>query len=95
MNTNEKVAIITGAGGGVGKAISKRLFSEGAKLVLVGRDYSKLARLINEFGDQNKVITVKADVTKEADVLNVIEQTISAFDRIDILVNSAGTINEP
>lgn len=95
MNTNEKVAIITGAGGGVGKAISKRLFSEGAKIVLVGRDYSKLARLIKEFGDKNRVITVKADITKEADVLNVIEQTISVFDRIDILVNSAGTINEP
>jgi NAD(P)-dependent dehydrogenase (short-subunit alcohol dehydrogenase family) len=95
MNTNRKVSIVTGAGGGVGRAISRRLYSEGAKLVVVGRDLSKLTSLVRELADESRVIPIKADVTKETDVINVIEQTISLFDRVDILINSAGTINEP
>jgi 3-oxoacyl-[acyl-carrier protein] reductase len=95
MNPNESVAIVTGAGGGVGRAISKRLFSEGAKIVMVGRDLSKLITLARECGDENRVLTIRGDITKESDVVNIIEQTISVFDRVDILINSAGTINEP
>ena len=95
MNPNESVAIVTGAGGGVGRAISKRLFSEGAKIVMVGRDLSKLTTLARECGDENRVLPIRGDITKESDVVNIIEQTISVFDRVDILINSAGTINEP
>ncbi|MGI8833163.1 MAG: SDR family NAD(P)-dependent oxidoreductase [Nitrososphaeraceae archaeon] len=95
MNPNESVAIVTGAGGGVGRAISKRLFSEGAKIVMVGRDLSRLTTLARECGDENSVLPIRGDITKESDVVNIIEQTISVFDRVDILINSAGTINEP
>lgn len=95
MNTSKRVSIVTGAGGGVGKAISRRLFSEGTNLVAVGRDLSKLTSLVRELGDESRVLPIRADVTKETDVINVIEQTISVFDRVDILINSAGTINEP
>ena len=95
MNTSKRVSIVTGAGGGVGRAISKRLFSEGTKLVVVGRDLSKLTSLVRELGDESRVLPIKADVTKESDVINMIEQTISVFDRVDLLINSAGTINEP
>jgi 3-oxoacyl-[acyl-carrier protein] reductase len=89
------VAIITGAGGGVGKAISKRLASEGCKVVLIGRGRERLAKVASEIGDKKNVLTVATDITKEAEVLSAIEQTISSFDRIDIVVNSAGTINDP
>jgi 3-oxoacyl-[acyl-carrier protein] reductase len=90
-----KVAIVTGAGGGVGKAISKRLASEGCKVVLLGRDRARLEKAASEVGDKKSTMTVMADITKEAEVLSAMEQTISSFDRIDILVNNAGSINDP
>lgn len=90
-----KVAMVTGAGGGVGKAISKRLASEGCKVALLGRDRSRLQKAADEIGDKKNTMTITADITKEAEVLSAVDQTIKAFDRIDILVNNAGTINDP
>jgi NAD(P)-dependent dehydrogenase (short-subunit alcohol dehydrogenase family) len=90
-----KVAIVTGAGGGVGKAISKRLSSEGCKVIMLGRDKSKLQKAASEVGNKKNTMTVIADITKEAEILSAIDQTINSFDRIDILVNNAGTINDP
>jgi 3-oxoacyl-[acyl-carrier protein] reductase len=90
-----KVAIVTGAGGGVGKSISKRLASEGCKVVMLGRDRAKLSRLSSEIGNKKNTMTVIADISKEAEVLSAIDQTINSFDKIDILVNNAGAINDP
>ena len=90
-----KVAIVTGAGGGVGKAISKRLSSEGCKVVMLGRDRTKLQKAASEIGNKKNTVTVIADITKEAEVLSAIDQTINSFDQIDILVNNAGIINDP
>ncbi len=90
-----KVAIVTGAGGGVGKAISKRLSSEGCKVIMLGRDRTKLQKAASEIGNKKNTMTVIADITKEAEVLSAIDQTINSFDKIDILVNNAGTINDP
>jgi NAD(P)-dependent dehydrogenase (short-subunit alcohol dehydrogenase family) len=90
-----KVAIVTGAGGGVGKSISKRLASEGCKVVMLGRDRTKLNKISSEIGNKKNTMTVIADITKEAEVLSAIDQTINSFDKIDILVNNAGTINDP
>jgi NAD(P)-dependent dehydrogenase (short-subunit alcohol dehydrogenase family) len=90
-----KVAIVTGAGGGVGKAISKRLSSEGCKVVMLGRDRTKLQKAASEIGNKKNTVTVIADITKEAEVLSAIDQTINSFDKIDILVNNAGIINDP
>ncbi|AIF84911.1 dehydrogenase of unknown specificity, short-chain alcohol dehydrogenase like [Candidatus Nitrososphaera evergladensis SR1] len=90
-----KVAIVTGAGGGVGRAIVKRLVSEGCKVVLIGRNRDRLAKAAAEAGNKENTLTVAADITKEAEVLSAVEQTISSFDRIDILVNNAGSINDP
>lgn len=90
-----KVAMVTGAGGGVGRAISMRLASEGCKVVLLGRDKTKLQKVASEIGDKKNTMTVIADITKEAEVLSAIDQTINSFDKVDILVNNAGTINDP
>jgi 3-oxoacyl-[acyl-carrier protein] reductase len=90
-----KVAIVTGAGGGVGRAIAKRLASEGCKVVMIGRNRARLQKAAAEAGDKKNTLSVTADITKEAEVLSAIEQTLSSFDRIDILVNNAGTINDP
>lgn len=90
-----KVAIVTGAGGGVGKAISKRLSSEGCKVIMLGRDRTKLQKAASEIGNKKNTMTVIADITEEAEVLSAIDQTIKSFDKIDILVNNAGIINDP
>jgi NAD(P)-dependent dehydrogenase (short-subunit alcohol dehydrogenase family) len=90
-----KVAIVTGAGGGVGKAISKRLSSEGCKVIMLGRDRTKLQKAASEIGNKKNIMTVIADITKEAEVLSAIDQTLNSFDKIDILVNNAGIINDP
>src|ERR1051326_7598787 len=95
MAMKGKVAIVTGAGGAVGKSISKRLAADGAKVVLLGRDHTKLDKAAKEIGDKKNLLTVSADITKEAEVLSAIEQTIAAFDKIDLLVNNAGAINDP
>ena len=95
MSLKGKVAIVSGAGTGVGKATTKRLFSEGAKVVLIGRDRSRLTKVISDLNGKKNLLAVKADITKEADVINVIEETVSAFDTVDILVNNAGILNDP
>src|SRR5213593_4540753 len=95
MNLKGKVAIVTGAGGGVGKSTTERLVDEGCKVTLVGRDRSKLTKVISNIDKSDNLLPVSADITKEAEVLNVIEQTLSSFDTIDILVNNAGLLNDP
>jgi NAD(P)-dependent dehydrogenase (short-subunit alcohol dehydrogenase family) len=95
MNLKGKVAIVTGAGGGVGKATTKRLVSEGSKVVLIGRERGKLTKVISDADTRKNMLAVTADITREAEVLSAIEQTISAYDRIDILVNNAGVLNDP
>lgn len=91
----DKVAMVTGAGGGVGKAISKRLASEGCRIVLLGRDRAKLQKAAAEIGDKKNTVIISADINKEAEVLSAVDQTINSFDKIDILVNNAGIINDP
>lgn len=85
-----KVAIVTGAGQGVGQGIALALASAGAKLALFGRTASKLdstATLIDERGSE--AICVAGDVCSADDLARLVEETVSAFGRIDILVNNA------
>ena len=93
MSLKGKVAIVTGAGGGVGKATTKRLVLEGSKVVLIGRERQKLTNIISEINDRKNLLVIPADVTKEAEVLSAIDQTVSAFEKIDILVNNAGILD--
>ena len=86
-----KVAIITGGGSGIGRAIALALAEQQARVVLCGRRKERLeqaAQLIRQSG--GKVLAVQADVTKPGDVERVVQATVEKFGRIDILVNSAG-----
>ena len=95
MKLKGKVTIITGASGGIGSFTSKKLLDEGSKKNGVGRNKNKLKRILEELDDDNNVLSVTSDVAHESEVLNVVEQTISAFNKIDILINCAATINDP
>ncbi|MBQ2955102.1 MAG: SDR family oxidoreductase [Clostridia bacterium] len=84
-----RVALITGAGGGIGRAIAKRLAEDGLKLVLAGRTESKLIETKNLIPGA-EVSLVTGDLTDPAFPKNCIEKAISAFGRLDILINNAG-----
>jgi short-subunit dehydrogenase len=87
MDVKGKVAIVTGASGGIGLATAKLLSSKGAKLVLVARSKDKLEKLAKELPN---TVAVPADISKVDEVKNMVKQAYQHFDRIDILVNNAG-----
>ena len=92
MRLENKVAIITGAGSGFGKATAKLFAKEGAKVVLVGRTKEKLEQVekeIKEIG--GKALVIPADVTTYTNAEKIIEKTLEHFGKIDILFNNAGT----
>ena len=92
MRLENKVAIITGAGSGFGKATAKLFVKEGAKVVLVGRTKEKLEQVekeIKEIG--GKALVIPADVTTYTNAEKIIEKTLEHFGKIDILFNNAGT----
>jgi len=95
MKLNGKVTIITGASGGIGKSVAQKVLEEGSKVVLVSRKKNKLKKTVEELGQNDNLIYVAADVSHESEVLSVIEQTLTAFDKIDNLVNCAAIINDP
>lgn len=88
---NGKVAIVTGAGSGIGYAIVKRYIEEGAKVVAA--DISEnVHRLRKEMGEN--VFTTITDVTKEEDIKSMIKQGADHFGKIDILCNNAGSTGD-
>lgn len=88
-----KVALITGSGGGIGKAIAKRFAEEGACVILNDMNAERLAEAKEEFIKQFGKDVVAADildVTKEATVLDTLATSALAFGGVDIIVNNAG-----
>ena len=81
-----KIAIVTGGTSGIGEGIAKAFVSEGAKVVIVGRREEEGRALEKRIG----VRFVRADVSKEADIKAMIDQTLEWFGRLDCLVNNAG-----
>jgi NAD(P)-dependent dehydrogenase (short-subunit alcohol dehydrogenase family) len=91
MRLHNKVAIITGATGGIGEATAKLFLQEGAKLMLVGRSSAKLAETSARLGESANLATFVADASDEAANAAAIKATIAAFGGADIMVANAGT----
>jgi NAD(P)-dependent dehydrogenase (short-subunit alcohol dehydrogenase family) len=86
-----KVAVITGAAEGIGKAIAVAAAAEGMKLVLADISATQLALTVQEFALSDvEVIGVVTDVAQEADVLRLAERAFSQFGNVHLLVNNAG-----
>jgi 3-oxoacyl-[acyl-carrier protein] reductase len=93
MNLKDHVAIITGAAGGIGKAIALIFVREGVKVVLVDVDRAKLETVKDEIvRGKGEAVAISCDITKSVDVAELVRQTYQIFGCIDILVNNAGII---
>ncbi len=88
-----KVAIVTGAGQGVGRGIALALASEGAHVAVTGRTQSKCDAVVGEIeARRGRAISIRCDVESRDDVDATVAATIEAFGRVDILVNNAQTL---
>lgn len=86
-----KVAVVLGATSGIGIAVAEKFAEEGARVVVVGRNEERggtVVRSIAEAGGEAQF--VRCDITSEADIINLMDDTVKAYGRIDILIGNAG-----
>jgi len=94
MRLNGKIAIVTGASSDIGMSIVQKFVEEGAKVVLIGRNLQSLEKVCSTT-NKDATVSIPCDLSDEAQVLQMVNQVIEKFGVIDILVNSAGKINDP
>jgi 3-oxoacyl-[acyl-carrier protein] reductase len=91
LELDGKVALVTGATSGIGLAIARRLLEERAKVFVCGRDPARLETALAELKPLGHVGATTADVALPPDVARLVEEAITAFGRLDIVVSNAGT----
>ena len=91
MLLKNKIAIVTGASQGIGKAIAKKFSEHGAKVIICARGVEKLNEVANEITNstKNEVWAIPCDVSKKSDILDLVNKVVEKYSRIDILVNNA------
>ena len=87
----EKVAIVTGGGSGIGKYSALALLEQGYSVTIAGRRETKLNDVMEEVGDDSKMIGVVTDVADPDSVDRLFAKTVERFGRVDLLFNNAGT----
>ncbi len=91
MRLQSKTAVVTGAGRGIGKAIAIALAHEGANVVVSARTQSEIDAVVHEIeSNGGHALAIRADVSVEFDVQNLIDRTIQRFGTVDVLINNAG-----
>lgn len=94
MKLENKVSIITGGGRGIGRGIAKAYANEGANLLLVSRTLSQVEEVANDIRERGgKAVALKVDITNPGDVNRMLDETLSRYGKIDILINNAAVIN--
>ncbi|CRZ33469.1 NAD(P)-dependent dehydrogenase (short-subunit alcohol dehydrogenase family) [Herbinix hemicellulosilytica] len=94
MKLKDKVAIVTGAASGMGKAIAIRFAKEGAKVVLSDINQPALDEVVAQIKSENgEALGITADVAKKEDTDNLVDLTVKTYSTVDILVNNAGIMD--
>ena len=95
MRLEDKVAVVTGAGSGIGRCIAETFAREGARVAVLDVDADAAKAVAGAIGDRALALT--CDVARKADIDAAVAATLAAFGRIDILVNNAGVahVNKP
>src|SRR5439155_19993162 len=90
-----RVALVTGAGRGIGRAIALDLARNGAAVAAVGRDGNRLERLVSELSESGaRAYPVRADLTKRDEIDAAVASAVEAFGSLDAVVNNAGVSTE-
>lgn len=91
MSITDKVVVITGAGGGMGKATALHLAELGARVVIGARREDRIAAVAGEIKNKGgQAAYLKTDVTKREDLTALVDLALSEFGRLDVIVNNAG-----
>ena len=89
-----KSVIVTGATSGIGRAVARRFAESSAQVAAIGRNELALGDVNDDITNMGgTVLTIAADVTSSDDIRSAVDKAISAFDRLDVLVNAAGHIS--
>lgn len=94
MSSESKIAIVTGAGSGVGKAAALAMLADGYRVVLAGRREDPLKAVASESGAGDRALVVPTDVANPESVHALFDAAVAAFGRVDVVFNNAG-VNAP
>ena len=91
MKLENKVAIVTGGARGIGKAISKRLAADGAKVTIVNTRKETAAYVLKEFNEIGlKLASITSDISQQEQVYEMVKTVVNKHSKVDILINNAG-----
>ncbi len=93
MNTNQKTAVVTGSGSGIGLAVAEAFVREGFNVVLNGRNKDKLVNAATQIGSPDQLSIITGDITNPEAADQIVNKAVERFGQIDILVNNAGTFS--
>ena len=92
FDLNDKVVLITGSTGGIGKSIARKMKEKGAKLILSGTRQDVLNNIVSEFGNEAKGIVT--DLNDKDDIISLADEAEKCFGQIDVLINNAGVTSD-
>ncbi len=91
---SDKAAIVTGAGSGIGLAVARRLFDEGASLLLADQDESRIQDAVRSWADPDRIVVMQADVAQERQVEALVQSCVRHFGSLDVMCNNAGVASD-
>ncbi|MHC4178378.1 MAG: SDR family NAD(P)-dependent oxidoreductase [Planctomycetota bacterium] len=90
IDFSHKVVLLTGASGGIGAGIARRLSEQGARLVLSGRSWGDLQKLIHELPHPAQAVAIEADLARPGEASRLAARALQSAGRVDVLINNAG-----